>query len=191
MRVKMRVTLPCSTVLSDHDKLRRPWGGFCSLRSATAVDFSRRPRGTVRGTTHGIIPAQRVPSAQLSLPSLQLAHSAREAVLLVNGGSAVRSRSPAPCPEVDDSPLTCVNGRKRGRPMAQPAPARPKISWVGPGRPARIAPGGFPRPARRTRRATLTAPGAPRVLPAGVSWLPGPAGVPTGPVFCCRGSGSG
>src|SRR5271166_7073356 len=64
-------------------------------------------------------------------------------------------------------------------------------SWVGPGRPARIAPGGFPRPARRTRRATLTAPGAPRVLPAGVSWLPGPAGVPTGPVFCCRGSGSG
>ena len=62
---------------------------------------------------------------------------------------------------------------------------------VGPGRPVRIAPGGFPRPARRTRRATLTAPGAPRVLPAGVSWLPGPAGVPTGPVFCCRGSGSG
>ena len=26
---------------------------------------------------------------------------------------------------------------------------------------------GFPRPARRTRRATLTAPGAPRVLPVG------------------------
>ena len=39
--------------------------------------------------------------------------------------------------------------------------------WVGPGRPAGIAPGGFPRPARRTRRANYSAPGAPRVLPAG------------------------
>ena len=64
-------------------------------------------------------------------------------------------------------------------------------SWVGPGRPAGIAPGGFPRPARRTRRAALTAPGAPRVLPAGFSWVLSPAGVPTGPVCCCRGSGSG
>jgi hypothetical protein len=35
----MRVTLPCSTVLSDHGKLRRPCGGFCPLRSAAAVDF--------------------------------------------------------------------------------------------------------------------------------------------------------
>ena len=39
--------------------------------------------------------------------------------------------------------------------------------WVGPGRPAEIAPGGFPRPARRTRRANYSAPGAPRVLSAG------------------------
>jgi len=39
--------------------------------------------------------------------------------------------------------------------------------WVGPGRPVGIAPGGFPRPARRTRRANYSAPGAPRVLPAG------------------------
>lgn len=41
------------------------------------------------------------------------------------------------------------------------------FGWVGPGRPAGIAPGGFPRPARRTRRACLHAPGAPRVLPVG------------------------
>jgi hypothetical protein len=41
------------------------------------------------------------------------------------------------------------------------------VGWVGPGRPAGIAPGGFPRPARRTRRACLHATGAPRVLPAG------------------------
>jgi hypothetical protein len=62
--------------------------------------------------------------------------------------------------------------------------------WVGPGRPARVFPGGFPRPARRTRRAPLSAPGAPRALPAGASRPLGPAGVPTGSV-CCRGSGSG
>jgi hypothetical protein len=39
--------------------------------------------------------------------------------------------------------------------------------WVGPGRPVRLTPGGFPRPALRTRRATLTATGAPHVLPVG------------------------
>ena len=44
---------------------------------------------------------------------------------------------------------------------------RPRFARVGPGRPAEIALGGFPRPARRTRRATLTAPGAPRALTAG------------------------
>jgi len=32
-----------------------------------------------------------------------------------------------------------------------------------------IAPGGFPRPARRTRRAARTAPGSPRALPAGLA----------------------
>ena len=35
---------------------------------------------------------------------------------------------------------------------------------VGPGRGARIARGPFPRAARRTRRAILTAPGSPRVV---------------------------
>ena len=52
-------------------------------------------------------------------------------------------------------------------PAPVPLTRTPRRCWVGPGRPARIAPGGFPRPARRTRRATLTAPGAPRVLPVG------------------------
>jgi hypothetical protein len=41
------------------------------------------------------------------------------------------------------------------------------ISWVGPGRGVGIAPGPFPRPTRRTRRACFHASGAPRVLPAG------------------------
>jgi len=46
---------------------------------------------------------------------------------------------------------------------------RPRAVGVGPGRPAGIAPGGFPRPARRTRRACLHATGAPRALPAGLA----------------------
>jgi hypothetical protein len=37
---QMRVTLSCSTVLSDHVKLRSPCSGFCLLRSVTAIDFS-------------------------------------------------------------------------------------------------------------------------------------------------------
>jgi hypothetical protein len=57
--------------------------------------LARRPRGTVRGTTCRIIPAQRVPSAQLSVLSVQPARSVHGAVLLVNGRSAVRIRSPA------------------------------------------------------------------------------------------------
>src|SRR5215207_9371895 len=44
--------------------------------------------------------------------------------------------------------------------------------WVGPQRPARIAPGGFLRPARRTRRAAFNAPGSPRVLAAGQPAVP-------------------
>src|SRR5580704_10414973 len=54
---------------------------------------------------------------------------------------------------------------------SSPVPA----SWVGPGRPARIAPGGFPRPARRTRR-------IPNIgfqgdfQPAGWAVVPAPAG---------------
>src|ERR1019366_8736638 len=36
---------------------------------------------------------------------------------------------------------------------------------VGPGRPSSLSTGGFPRPALRTGRATLTASGSPRVVP--------------------------
>jgi hypothetical protein len=54
------------------------------------------PRGTFRGTAFWFIPAQRVPSVQCPVPSVQLARSVHGAVLLVNGRSAVRSRSPAP-----------------------------------------------------------------------------------------------
>ena len=58
------------------------------------------------------------------------------------------------------------------------APCQDCSWWVSPARP--------PHPAcdsHRTGRSTC--------LARWVSWLPGPAGVPTGPVCCCRGSGSG
>ena len=39
--------------------------------------------------------------------------------------------------------------------------------WVGPRRPVSVAAGGFPRTARRTRRAPFNAPGSPRVVIVG------------------------
>ena len=86
----------------------------------------------------------------------------------------------------------CGAGGSVGQEFEFPAhPVDADVSWVGPGRPAGIAPGGFSRPARRTRRAILTAPGSPRVFPAGLSrWLL-PVGVSRGWGSACRGSGSG
>ena len=49
-----------------------------------------------RGTALWIVPAQRVLSVRLRVLLAQLARSVQEAALLVNGRSAVRSRSPAP-----------------------------------------------------------------------------------------------
>jgi hypothetical protein len=46
-------------------------------------------------------------------------------------------------------------------------PAMVGVCWVGSGRGAGLAASPFPRPARRTRRAILTATGSPRVLPVG------------------------
>jgi integrase len=62
--------------------------------------------------------------------------------------------------------------------------------WVGPGRPARVTPGGFPRPARRTRRAVSTQRALHVSCQLVSRWrrLPGPT--PTGSVSCCRDSGS-
>jgi hypothetical protein len=54
------------------------------------------PCGTFRGTVFWLIPAQRVPSVRSTVLSVQLARVLHGAGLLVNGRSAVRSRSPAP-----------------------------------------------------------------------------------------------
>jgi hypothetical protein len=72
-------------------------------------------RGTVRGTSHRINPAQRVSSMRLPVPSVQLARTVHGAVLLVNGRSAVRTRSPAPHHPVDTSPLISGSRAQLGR----------------------------------------------------------------------------
>ena len=48
------------------------------IRSVTAVGFGCRPRGTVRGTTRRIIPAQLVALVRLPVPSVQLGRAAHE-----------------------------------------------------------------------------------------------------------------
>ena len=52
--------------------------------------------------------------------------------------------------------------------------------WVGPGRLAGVAPGRFPWPALRTRRAIFTAPGSPRALAAGLAGGGRRSGCPRG-----------
>jgi len=66
---------------------------YAQLRSWIAACH---PRGTFRGTVFWPIPTQRVPSVRSTVLSVQLARVLHEAILLVNGRSAVRSRSPAP-----------------------------------------------------------------------------------------------
>jgi len=66
-------------------------GGFCPLRSVTALDLSPRPRGTVRGTTRRIIPAQLVPSVRLPVPSVQLGRVQPVSALLLVGGFDLRN----------------------------------------------------------------------------------------------------
>jgi hypothetical protein len=92
-----RGVLSCSTMSSSCGTAAVGSGNYTGLRLWTVAC---RPRGTVRGTVRGtarrIIPAQRVLSARWPVPSVQLARSVHGAVLLVNGRSAVRSRSPAP-----------------------------------------------------------------------------------------------
>ncbi len=69
------------------------------------------------------------------------------------------------------------------------------ISWVGDRTPCGVSAVGLPVPARRTRRAPLSAPGSPRVVgrwSAGGGcrwWLPMVGSRGSG--WCCRGSGSG
>ena len=63
------------------------------------------PRGTFRGTVFWLIPAQRVPSVRSTVLPVQLARVLHEAILPVNGRSAVRSRSPAPRSEAFQAPF--------------------------------------------------------------------------------------
>ena len=72
-------------------EMRLPY--YARLRSRITA---RHPRGTFRGTVFWLIPALRVLSVRSTVLSVQLARVLHEAVLLVNGRSVVRIRSPAP-----------------------------------------------------------------------------------------------
>jgi hypothetical protein len=82
-------------------------------------------------------------------------------------------RRPRPAPSATPStPSTSTSAQPNSKTCAK-ASSPATTCWVGSGRPARIAPGGFPRSSRRTRRAALTAPGAPCALTAGSAGWPG------------------
>src|SRR5205085_1363169 len=94
------------------------------------------PRGTFRGTVFWLISAQRVPSVRSSVLSVQLARMLHEAILLVNGRSAVRSRSPAP--RSDGVKLSACLGSwnerhqpDRARIQARTMTSRAKPLWSG------------------------------------------------------------
>ena len=125
------VRLSCRTMASYGDAAAAS-AHYTRLRPWT---FARRQRGTVRGTTRRIIPAQPVLSVRSPVPSVQLARVRPVSALLVNGRSAVRIHSPAlhkgPSSRLDrsavwtDSPET-VGGSPDGvRPEIRRSPARP------------------------------------------------------------------
>ena len=107
----------------------------------------RGKRGTVRGTSRRIIPAQLVPSVRLPVPSVQLGRVQSVSTLLVNGRSAVRSRSPAP--------RSAGNWRRPARGMRNGPPRRSAPGRL-PGRPrpsCSAAATKQPPPKRRSPRA--------------------------------------
>ena len=77
--------LPCQTMASSSAAVAAS-AHYVRLRPWT---FPCRRRGTVRGTTRRIIPAQLVPSVRLPVPSVQLARVQPVSTLLVNGRSDV------------------------------------------------------------------------------------------------------
>ena len=96
----------------------------------------------------------------------------------------------------ETSPSIFVVSIMRVSPSGEPNSVRltdqaRSLSWVGPQRLVGVAPDGFLRPARRTRRAPLSAPGSPRVPAAFSTGLLLLAWVPKGSRCCRRDSGSG
>jgi hypothetical protein len=147
---------PWRVMLPRSESRSRLWARSECLRSVTVGDQYVPSAWNVSWDGLPACPSAASAISALIVPSVQLARVLQEAVLLVNGRSAVRSRSPAPCPEVDDSPLTCVNSRKRGRPMAQPASAQSRINTTA--ERSRLQP-----PARRI-------PPSPVVIPVQTVW---------------------
>ena len=91
----LRRATTCSTVLSDHPKLRRRCAGSAHYARLRSWTVARRSHGTVRGTTRRITPAQQVPSVRRPVQSVQLVRVMHGAVVLIIRRSWVRA-PPAP-----------------------------------------------------------------------------------------------
>ena len=115
----LRRATTCSTVLSDHPKLRRRCAGSAHYARLRSWTVARRSHGTVRGTTRRITPAQQVPSVRRPVLSVQLACVLHGAVVLIIRRSWVRSPAAPPS-------LTCGNARlsapcaRAARPLSGP-----------------------------------------------------------------------
>jgi hypothetical protein len=87
----LRRATTCSTVLSDHPKLRRRCAGSAHYARLRSWTVARRSHGTVRGTTRRITPAQQVPSVRRPVQSVQLVRVMHGAVVLIIRRSWVRA----------------------------------------------------------------------------------------------------
>jgi len=110
--VQRPVRLSCSTVLSDHGKLRRRYGGVCPLRSVTAMDFC--PPSAWNGSWDG---APNNPSAVGAISAMDCA---------IGAASALGARGRTSCKrQVSGSiPLTGSQVREGVYPLRAPGGVR-------------------------------------------------------------------
>jgi len=137
----------------------RPWPASCPLPAGCRC----------RGGAPLSWPTRRSPPAW-SMPSAAPPCVAGSVLTRSNRGSTAhgsphghRTLPPAP-----PSCWTCTPESTRASHLAKATSWCARMSWVGPGRGASLTAGPSPRPAHRTRRACLHAPGSPRVHVAGL-----------------------
>ena len=165
----LRRATTCSTVLSDHPKLRRRCAGSAHYARLRSWTVARRSHGTVRGTTRRITPAQQVPSVRRPVQSVQLVRVMHGAVVLIIRRSWVRA-PPAPPGGLHVSVGTIFTFRSdilvRGRAgVASAVPVAFRLRCVA-GWWVRACPGWFP--------GTLPPPGSDRGGDEGGPWCARP-----------------
>ena len=164
-RQRPQARVRAAVITGAHGAEERPVRGRVRHPDQRPVQRSRLQRPLLpdghrtRAAPAGVLPPGR---SQHQVPQLFQGNRA-ERVPPVPGRPRRRRHATA----APTAPAPGPRPARRSRPRA----ARP--GRVGSGRPARIAPGGFPRSSRRTRRAALTAPGAPCALAAGSAGWPG------------------